>query len=135
MPPFLQGLGLQKDPLYLSQSFPVHPVKQTHLKSPIRSWHSVALWHCFVLALQSSILVSQYTPAKPLGQTMEEKHSISITVSETVVISDNDQTTKVKKLKATSQLLEQRRDFLLIFMTHARHYHVTNEFLITPNNQ
>ena len=99
MPPFLQGLGLQKDPLYLSQSFPVHPVKQTHLKSPIRSWHSVALWHCFVLALQSSILVSQYTPAKPLGQTMEEKHSISITVSETVVISDNDQTTKVQKTK------------------------------------
>ena len=99
MPPFLQGLGLQKDPLYLSQSFPVHPVKQTHLKSPIRSWHSVALWHCFVLALQSSILVSQYTPAKPLGQTMEEKHSISITVSDTVVISDNDQTTKVQKTK------------------------------------
>ena len=99
MPPFLQGLGLQKDPLYLSQSFPVHPVKQTHLKSPIRSWHSVALWHCFVLALQSSILVSQYTPAKPLGQTMEEKHSISITVSETVVISDNDQTTKVQETK------------------------------------
>ena len=99
MPPFLQGLGLQKDPLYLSQSFPVHPVKQTHLKSPIRSWHSVALWHCFVLALQSSMLVSQYTPAKPLGQTMEEKHSISITVPETVVISDHDQTTTVQKTK------------------------------------